>query len=192
VNALLQRVLAEKRGIFLPLAVVLAVNVLVYLVVVRPLGIKSAGAADRAATAAMSLQSAENELARAQALVTGKAQADEELSAFYQKVLPADVTAARRMTYASLPALARKASVRYEARTTDVDDLKDDTRFGHMKIRMVLQGDYERLRGFIYDLETAPEFVIIDDVTLVETTSTETLTLTVNMSTYFRLKPNGR
>ena len=32
---------------------------------------------------------------------------------------------------------------------------------------MVLQGDYENLRQFIYELESAPEFVIIDDVTLV-------------------------
>ena len=31
---------------------------------------------------------------------------------------------------------------------------------------MVLQGDYESLRQFIYELESAPEFVIIDDVTL--------------------------
>ena len=42
---------------------------------------------------------------------------NEELNAFYQKVLPPDQTAARRMTYASLPALARKTNVKYEART---------------------------------------------------------------------------
>ena len=35
-----------------------------------------------------------------------------------------------------------------------------------MTIRMVLQGDYENLRQFIFELESAPEFVIIDDVTL--------------------------
>ena len=37
---------------------------------------------------------------------------------------------------------------------------------------MVLQGDYESLRQFIYALESAPEFVIIDDVTLSRATAT--------------------
>ncbi len=94
--------------------------------------------------------------------------ADEELDAFYKKVLPSDMTSARRMTYASLPALARKTGVRYETRTTTIET---GDRAGHlekMSIRMVLEGDYDNLRQFIYALEVAPEFVIIDDVTLVE------------------------
>ena len=54
-------------------------------------------------------------------LVDGKARADEELNAFYGKVLPASQTAARRMTYASLPALARRTNVRYEERRFSVE-----------------------------------------------------------------------
>ena len=78
------------------------------------------------------------------------------------------MTSARRMTYASLPALARKTGVRYETRTTTVDPGDRAGRLEKMSIRMVLQGDYDNLRQFIYALEVAPEFVIIDDVTLVE------------------------
>src|SRR5712692_5252716 len=74
-----------------------------YALVVRPRGIKSAGAADRAAAA---VRAAELELATARSLVEGKGRADEELNAFYQNVLPVDLSAARRMTYASLPARA--------------------------------------------------------------------------------------
>ena len=33
-----------------------------------------------------------------------------------------------------------------------------------MAIRMVLQGEYESLRQFVFALESAPEFVIIDDL----------------------------
>ena len=47
---LLQRVAAEKRAIVLPLALALVANILAYAFVVYPLGVKSAGAADRAAT----------------------------------------------------------------------------------------------------------------------------------------------
>jgi Tfp pilus assembly protein PilO len=190
---LLKRIFVEKRIFIIPLAVGLAANLLAYFIIVRPLGIKSAGAAERAATAAAALRTAEQEMAAARALVEGKSTADEELSAFYQKVLPANQDAARRMTYASLPALATRAHVRYGARTTGIDTAKGvkDQRLGRMTIRMVLQGEYESLRQFLFELESAPEFVIIDDVAFVEATGSDTLTLTVNMSTYYRLETNG-
>jgi hypothetical protein len=188
---LVRRILAEKRALVLPIALVLAANLLAYFIVVRPLALKSAGAADRAFAAAAALKAAEKEVALARALVTGKSRADEELNAFYQKVLPPNQTAARRMTYASLPALARKTSVKYEARTIAVDEMTEDKRFGHMTIRMELQGDYENLRQFIYELERSPEFVIIDDVTLAESARGEALMLTLDLSTYYRARPNG-
>ena len=56
---------------------------------------------------------------------------------------------------------------------------------------MVLQGEYGSFRNFIFQLESAPEFVIIDDVTLSESGANEPLTLTIDLSTYFRLRPNG-
>jgi Tfp pilus assembly protein PilO len=191
-SALLRRVLAEKRALVVPLAGALALNALAYVIVVRPLKLKSEGASDRAVAASNNLRASEEDLARARALVSGKAQADEELSAFYQKVLPVDLTAARRMTYASLPALARKNNVRYEARTTSVADRDRDTHLGRMTIRMVLQGEYRDIRQFIYQLESAPDFVIIDNLTLAEGTANEPQTLTINLSTYYRLGPSGR
>jgi hypothetical protein len=190
-NPLLTRVVAEHRTLVVTLAAVLAVNVAVYALAVRPLGAKSAGAANRAATAAAALAAAERELAMARALVEGKTHADEELSAFYERVLPADLAAARRLTYASLPALARRTNVKYEERRTEIEDPDKDSRLGHLRIRMVLKSDYENFRNFIYQLESAPEFVILDDVTLTETEGSGPLTITLNLSTYFRLKPNG-
>ena len=186
---LLRRIIAEHRGLFAIVGLALLANVLAYLLVVRPLALKSSGAADRAAAAATARTAAERELAQADALVKGKAQADQQLDAFYKNVLPSSMTAARRMTYASLPTLARKAGVRYDARTTTVEALDRDGRLEKMGIRMVLQGDYDGLRQFIYALETGPEFVVIDAVTLVEGQGDEPLHLTVDMSTYYRLPP---
>jgi hypothetical protein len=188
---LINRIVTEKRAFVIPIALALLANVLAYFIVVRPLAQKSAGASDRAAAAASALKAAEKEMTLARALVGGKSRADEELNAFYQKVLPPDQTAARRMTYASLPALARKTNVKYEARTIVVDEMTEDKRFGHMTIRMVLQGEYENLRQFIYELERSPEFVIIDDVTLAESARGNALMLTLDLSTYYRARPNG-
>jgi hypothetical protein len=190
-NPLLNRVVAEHRTLLVTLAAILAVNVAVYALVVRPLGAKSAGAADRASTAAAALAAAQRELAMAQALVAGKTHADEELSAFYEKVLPADLAAARRLTYASLPALARRTNVKYEQRSTEIEDSEKDSHLGHLRMRMMLQSEYENFRNFIYQLESAPEFVILDDVSLAENVGSGPLTITLNLSTYFRLKPNG-
>jgi hypothetical protein len=190
-TALTRRALSEHRTLATALAVALLANVLVYLLVVRPLALKSSGAADRAASAANTLRAAERELAQADALVKGKSRADEELDAFYKKILPADMTAARRMTYASLPALARRTGVRFEARTTNVAPVDQNGHLERMAIRMILQGEYDNLRQFIYALESAPEFVIIDDVVLVEASGDEPLRLTIDLSTYYRMTPNA-
>jgi hypothetical protein len=191
VTALLRRIVADKRSIVVPLGLALAANLALYVLAVRPLAARSAGAADRAKTAAAALMMAERDFAQASALVEGKARADEELSAFYQKVLPPNFAAARRMTYASLPALARRANVRYEERHTEREVDDDDDRLGRLTIRMVFQGRYESLREFIYQLESAPEFVIIDDITLGASEDDDTNALTVNLSTYYRAVSDG-
>lgn len=188
---LLKRILVEKRSIVAPLAVALLINAGVYALVVYPLGVKSAGATDRAAAAALARQAAERDQAAAGALVTGKSHAEQELSTFYDKVLPADLPAARRMTYAHLPALAQKTNVKYEERRFEVDQAPKTARLGHLRIRMVLQGEYEGLRQFIYELETTPEFIIIDDVTLSQDEANKPLTLMLELSTYYRVAAHG-
>ncbi len=189
---LLKRILVEKRPILIPLAAALVVNVLVYALVVYPKGRQEAATVDRANAAAASRQSAEREVAAARALVEGKTRAAQELATFYHDVLPADLTAARRMTYDTLPALAKKTNVTWGERHTDVDaTAQKDERLGRLKIRMLLQGDYENLRRFIYELESASEFVIIDDVTLSQSDPTKPLTLTLELSAYYRLGANG-
>lgn len=188
---LLRRVAAEKQTALIALTIALVANLLAYLFAVRPLAARSAGAADRAASAVAAARVADRELAQARDLVAGKARADEELAAFYQKILPTDLTAARRMTYASLPALARRTKVEYATRRFDPSEPKKDERLAKLGIRMVLEGEYENLRQFIFQLENAPEFIIIDDVTLTQTDQDGELTLRLDLSTYYRVQPHG-
>jgi hypothetical protein len=188
---LLKRILVEKRVWLIPLALGIIANIAVYLLVVYPLGVKSAGAENRAAAAAQALQTAERDFAAARDLVAGKTRAEQELSTFYDKVLPADLPTARRLTYATLPSLARRSNVKFVNRRLEIDPIKKDTRLGILKIDTQWQGDYESLRRFIYELESAPAFVIIDDVTLAQTDTTKPLTLSLHLSTYYRLGANG-
>ena len=187
-----QRVLREKRGLVLPLGIALLINILVYALVVYPLGVRSATAVDRAANAAAVREAAERDMAAATALVEGKTSADQELATFYQEVLPANLDAARRLTYARLPALARKANVKFEERRSDFDQQRQkNSRLGRLQTRIVLEGDYESLRQLLYELETTPEFLIVDDVALGQSESTKPLTLALEVSTYYRVGANG-
>jgi hypothetical protein len=189
---LLERIFIEKRSIVLPLAIAIVVNIGVYGLVVRPLEAKSAGTAGRAAAAANALKAAERDAVAAQALVTGRTRADVDLRTFYDKVIPADYPTARRMTQALVPTLAQDANAKYEAARYERAPLEKDSRLGQLKIRIVLQGNYENVRRFIYALETAPEFVIIDDVSLAQNDLSKPLLLTLGLSTYYRLDVNGR
>jgi hypothetical protein len=190
--SLARRILSEKRGVVIPLVVALLINIGVYALVVYPLGVKSATAADRAVAAAAARKAAERDMASAGALVAGKARADEELTTFYQKVLPSDSDEARRVTYARLPALARKANMKFTERHAEVDpQTQKDSQLGRVRTRMVLEGDYQSVRRFLYELETTPEFIIVDDVTLAQADATRPLLLTVEVSTYYRQARSG-
>ena len=186
------RILAEKRALIIPLALGVVANIGVFALVVRPLEVKSAGAADRAAAATRALGTAEDDEASARALKAGKARADEALATFYRKVLPSDLPTARQLTFAALPALAKTANVKFVERRTDADAITRTSKFGRLKIHAVFQGEYESLRQFIYQLEGAPEFVIIDAVTLSQPDSAKPLQLLLDLSTYFRLESDGR
>jgi hypothetical protein len=188
---LARRIFVEKRALIIPVAVGVVLNIAAYLFVVRPLALKSAGVADRAIAARQALTLAERDLAAARALVTGTSRADEELATFYEQVLPADQNSARRLTYLTVYHLARKMNVKFLDRKYEVEPPKRDARTGRLKIRTELQGDYENLRQFIYALESAPEFVIIDDVTLSQNDAAKPLTLTIELSSYYRLDAHG-
>jgi Tfp pilus assembly protein PilO len=190
--SLARRILSEKRGVVIPIVVALLINIAVYALVVYPLGVKSATAADRARAATATRQAAERDMASASALVAGKARADEELATFYQKVLPSDSDEARRITYLRLPALARKAGMKFTQRNTEEDTVtQKDSQFGRVRTRIALEGDYRSVRQFLYELETTPEFIIVDDVTLAQSDSDKPLALTVEVSTYYRQARSG-
>jgi hypothetical protein len=174
---LLQRVLREKRSIIVPLFVALLVNILAYILVVRPLGVRSASAADRAQSASAA-GGPERDRGAARDLVAGRRSPNRSWRR--TAVLPPTL-GRRRTTYAPLPALARKTNVRYDASRSTIEPAKDQ-QLGRLRINMVLEGDYDSVRRFIYELETAPAFVIIDDVTLAQADPNGPLAVSLELS----------
>jgi len=187
------RIAREWRRLLIPLAVVAILNLLVYLFAVSPMSRSAAGAERRAETARQALRQAQQEHARAQAVISSSRQANEHLGRFYGDVLPADLTAARRMTYARLAALARETNLLYDRRTFEPDG---SYRGGldRLRITMELEGDYRDVREFIHRLESAPEFVIIEQLALSSGVDEEApLTLTLQLATYFKAgEPHDR
>src|SRR5206468_2710843 len=144
-----RRILVEKRILITPLVIGIVANIAIYALWVYPLAVKSASAAGRANAAVNALKAAERDYENAKALVTGKSRAEQELSTFYDKVLPPDLASARRLTYAALPALAKRSNVKYQQSRYDPEKVEKDARLGRLHIRMVLVGDYDGFRRFI-------------------------------------------
>jgi len=183
---LLRRAVAEHRRLVIALAVTFAVNVLVYALVVYPLAQRVANVEQRDQAAEQALALARTEHAQASGTLTGKARASAELATFYKDVLPQDLAGARRLTYLRLARLARESNLQYERASYD-PTIETDSTLTRLQIQMVLSGSYADMRDFIYQLETAPEFVVIDNVQLAEGSDENgSLVVTLDLSTYYR------
>jgi Tfp pilus assembly protein PilO len=186
-----RRALTEKRRLILPIAIALLVNVALYAIVVYPLSRKVAGGEQEAEAATAALNAARRDHAAARATVAGKGQADEELQKFYSDVLPADVRAARRITFLRIEQLAQQCNLRLERETSDPQPQRE-SQLVKFTYRAVLSGEYRNIRRFIHELETAPEFLVLENVELSQNEGTKTgLNVSVGIATYYRTGANG-
>ena len=186
-SALGRRVLREHRRLVMPLAITLAVNLLVYGFIVRPLADRVANIAERDATADQTLAVARAEHAAATGTLTGKDRASQELARFYKEVIPQDHAAARRLTHTRIPQIAKQFNVEFFSRTVSPPASARDSSLVRYTEKVELAGRYRDVRAFIHELENAPEFVVIDDISLSEEDAEGgVLSLTMQLSTYYR------
>jgi Tfp pilus assembly protein PilO len=182
---LVRRAAAEHRRLLIGLVVAFVINGLVYALLVYPLSQRVANVEQRDQSAEQALAQARVEHAQASGTLNGKARASAELATFYQDVLPKDLAGARRLTYLRLARLARDSKLQYE-RASYAPGVESDATLTRLQIQMVLSGSYADMRTFIYQLEAAPEFVVIDNVQLAEGGDSGSLVVTLDMSTYYR------
>jgi type IV pilus assembly protein PilO len=183
-----KRIMAEKRRLVVPLMLAIAANVLLYAVVVFPLGRQVASAEAEASLQRDQLTRARQDFLSAKATVAGKQQADAALQTFYKDVLPGDPSTARKLTFTRLAQLAKQANVRLEHGTNSVTRLKA-SQLSKLTTSYTLTGDYRDVRKFIYSLETAPEFIVLENVGLTSTQGEEkarALSMSIEIATYFR------
>ncbi len=160
-----QRALVDKRRILVPLAIAIIANVVLYAVVVFPLEHQVLSTEQEERVARDELVKARQDDNNAKATVTGKQQADVALQKFYKEVLPVDQSAAVRLTFTRLSELAKTANVRLDHGTNGVAPEKGST-LEKLTTHYTLTGDYRDVRKFVYSLETASEFLVLENITL--------------------------
>ena len=189
---LLRRVYADKRAFIAPFGIALVANALLYAVAVYPLGRKADTAAQRNQRASQAVRAAESNYARAQSTAAGKSQANTELRSFYEDVLPVGLSGARRITYVRLAQLASDSGLQFARRTLRTEQDSVDSALTKLQMTMVLGGQYRDVRRFIHDLETAEDFIVIEDVALSQADEVmESLVLTLGVATYYRTGDDG-
>jgi hypothetical protein len=171
-GTLVRRVLAEHRTWIWPLGLLLAANLAAVVLAIVP----------------MSRSVAATEVRARQATAEAAAR---ELAVFYRDVLPTDVSAARRLLQLRVSQLARTHNVAF-TRALATPELIRDSALGRLRGTAELSGSYADVRAFLYALETARDFVVVDSIVLGEGAETSApLNLTLNISTYYRIAPNG-
>ena len=186
VSPLVARIASENKRILVMLLVGAGVNLLLYGFGVYPLSQRVANVSDRNASAARALVAARQENGTATGTLAGKDRAVTELGTFYGSVLPRDLASARRLTHLRIAQMARQHGLRYSRAQSEPVPERNST-LTRLKTDVSLAGSYMEIRSFVHALESAPEFVVIDNVQLSEESdSGEGLALTLALSTFFR------
>ncbi len=112
---------------------------------------------------------------------------------FYRDVLPANVSAARRLLQLRVAQLARTHDVTRLRAASPRPSRFVTARWRGCAVSAELVGRYDDMRAFLYALETANDFVVVDSIVLAEgDESSSPLNLTLNVSTYYRTGPDVR
>jgi Tfp pilus assembly protein PilO len=184
---LVRRVFTERRAVVLPLMVFLLANVGVLALGVFPLERSVAGLKEGEVDALAARGQALKVEAAAKAAQLGKDRAETELRQFYRDILPANVDEAAQLTYSWLDRVAKESGVEF-ARSTFKEDEIRESRLKRWTAKAKLVGDYANVRKFLHAVETAEEFVIIEEVGLSQIDSArggDLLELDLNLATYF-------
>lgn len=188
----LARVVSEHRRLLVPLGALLAINIGVLMLLVLPLRASVQSGGTRAQESSRALTEARAELATAEATRDGQAQATRDLDRFYREVLPADVSAAQRLTHSKLSLLARSHDVEFLQSSTSPETLRDSS-LERLMVTYSLSGDWEDVQRFIHTIETLPDFIVIDDLALSESgEGNAPLALKLSVSTYYRARRDVR
>ena len=185
--SLTRRVFRERRNVVLPLLIFLVLNVVVLAAVVYPLQQNLEGADAARTKAELDLASAKKDYNDAKNARTSKGRADTELKKFYGEILPKDYAGARNLTNFWLSRIAEQSRLNYRAGQYEAEEVRN-SQLMKFKGDVTLVGDYADIRKFLYQVETAQEFVVIERVALSQPNAAQAgaqLELTLSVATYY-------
>ena len=192
--SLWRRVYAERRAIVLPLAVALVANVAVLALGVFPLERSVAGAESAALEAKADLANARREDMQAKTARTSMERGDVELKKFYAEILPHDYGSAIDILNFSLGDAADDVNLKFQTGQWDREAIRDSS-LTKVTGKITLTGDYANIRQFLYNLETATEFVVVEKVELTEANTvraTTALEVQLAVATYYLTDEAGK
>lgn len=163
--ALVRRILSEKRMLAGLAAVGLLADAGLYGLAVYPWTLRVEGVERRAAAAAANLETARQRFEAARLAADGEHRTERALRAFQQQFLPRDLAGARSLTLARLAALADEHGLVMQRRSS-ASRREDGSPLARLQVSMLLNGAYRDIRRFVHAIETAPEFLVIDEIFL--------------------------
>lgn len=182
------RVYRERRAVMLPLVVLLVADAALLALGVFPLSQNVSGLQNDAQNAATGLLRARLVDRQAKDASTSKTRADQELRKFYGDILPVNPTAARKLM-SFLERTAEESGLRFLRSQPEESEVKD-SQLLRMSSKLTLLGEYPNIRKFLYNVETAEEFVVIESVGLAQaadlrSASSGRLEVTLDVATYY-------
>ncbi len=166
--SLWRRIYEERKALVLPLLVVLALNLVLFVVVVLPLSRSAALAETSRNEARLALATAQRQHREVKEALAGRERADQDLRRFYAEVLPRDQATAIRATNVWLQQAARADGLEFASSHASQAPVRE-SRLSRAQATVVLFGRYPNIRQFLHAVETAEEFIIVDRVELSET-----------------------
>ena len=183
-----RRIFSERRAVLLPLVVVLAINVGVLVLGVLPLQQAVRSAEQASVDARLNLANAKVADKAAREMRTGKDRADEEMKKFYAEILPRNFQEAVSITNFWLLKVSEETRVPYRSGTSTTKPNQEPSTLVKVMTKATLTGDYADIRRFLYELETAQQFVIIENLELSQSGSQQAggiLEVALEIATYY-------
>ena len=185
------RVIADHRRALVPVGIGLAINIAVLVFIVMPMRRSAESGESQANQSVVTLNAAIADLKEAEAMRDGQKQAGTDLEKFYGEVLPANLSVARRLTVLKLAQLARSHDVALQRGAATTEELRNSP-LERLSVDYSLEGSWNDVRQFIYEIETGADFLVIDNVALSEVEGGNApLALQLEISTYYRAVGTG-
>ena len=183
---LVRRVIQEHRRTVYLLAAAFAANIALYAFVVYPLTQRVANVEQSTVAAERALTAARADHGKATGTLTGKDRASKELTTFYSTVLAQDLSGARRLVYGRLARLAQRSNLNYSRGHYEPVEERGSS-LTKFRAGIEIEGSWTDIRTFIHALETAPEFVVVDNAELSEDPGGRGMVrVKLEVSTFFR------